>query len=113
LRFRSRNLAISASHCRLCGRTATCAREQTTAARRVSLARCKKAVGLDARDDTIRVKDQPCIWLLPPEIPESLAGKDRNAKSGSEATREKHEQLKTKALSTIQRIEQSCTVSLA
>ncbi|KAJ9522860.1 hypothetical protein QJQ45_023646, partial [Haematococcus lacustris] len=54
-----------------------------------------------------------CRWLLPPEIPESLAGKDRNAKSGSEATREKHEQLKTKALSTIQRIEQSCTVSLA
>ncbi|KAL6763547.1 hypothetical protein V8C86DRAFT_3012785 [Haematococcus lacustris] len=50
-----------------------------------------------------------CRWLLPPEIPESLAGKDRNAKSGSEATREKHEQLKTKALSTIQRIEQSCT----
>ncbi|GFH09476.1 formate C-acetyltransferase, partial [Haematococcus lacustris] len=39
-RFSPRNLTISASHWSLCSRTATCAREQITAARRVSLARC-------------------------------------------------------------------------
>ncbi|GFH18770.1 hypothetical protein HaLaN_15626 [Haematococcus lacustris] len=39
LRCSPRNLTTSASHCSLCGRTATCAREQITAARRLSLAR--------------------------------------------------------------------------
>ncbi|GFH11480.1 hypothetical protein HaLaN_06981, partial [Haematococcus lacustris] len=39
LHFIARNLTISASHCILCSRTATCAREQITAARRVSLRR--------------------------------------------------------------------------
>ncbi|GFH30520.1 hypothetical protein HaLaN_29392 [Haematococcus lacustris] len=34
-----RNVTISASHWSLCSRTATCAREQITSARRVSLAR--------------------------------------------------------------------------
>ncbi|GFH06031.1 hypothetical protein HaLaN_00592 [Haematococcus lacustris] len=35
----ARHLTISASHCILCSLTATCAREQITAARRLSLAR--------------------------------------------------------------------------
>ncbi|GFH27443.1 hypothetical protein HaLaN_25763, partial [Haematococcus lacustris] len=37
-----RNLTISAGHWSLCPRTATCAREQITAARRVSLARAPR-----------------------------------------------------------------------
>ncbi|GFH31396.1 hypothetical protein HaLaN_30433, partial [Haematococcus lacustris] len=38
LRLSPRNLTFSASHWSLCSRTATCAREQITSARRVSLA---------------------------------------------------------------------------
>ncbi|GFH26321.1 hypothetical protein HaLaN_24453 [Haematococcus lacustris] len=44
-RFSPRNLTISASHWRFCSRTATCAREQITAARRVSLRRLSDAGG--------------------------------------------------------------------
>ncbi|GFH16501.1 hypothetical protein HaLaN_12929 [Haematococcus lacustris] len=62
LQINARHLTISASHWSFCSRTATCAREQTTAAIWVSLARAPR------RGDW-----NICSYSLPPNTPSGSA----------------------------------------